>query len=810
VDGRTRLVSPAALCALVFTASGVGLADPLAIRFNEIGSQTGVVNTWVGYGFGAGVAAEDVDNDGDPDILILNSLDVSNRLFENVGDAQGLGRPTFVEVTGDAGLGDLGNTKSAVFADYDNDGLTDLFLATYDERVDRRPGTPGFSSCVCLFRNNGDLTFTNVTAEAGLAISGVAAYGMSAADVDNDGWVDLFVCNRGGYGELRDGGGLNILFHNRGDGTFEDVSAVSGLADVRRMTFQSGFLDYDRDGDQDLYLATDKLLGNELYRNDGNLRFTNVSEASGADIKMNGMCVAVGDYDNDLDPDVFITNTPDGHALLRNNGNGSFSNVATDAVVYSARIGWGARWMDVDNDGWLDLYVVHFAVPDNRNQLFRNRRNGTFEDISIGSGCENAVDGFGLAQADFNDDGAPDFVVTNKDDPCGLFLHEGTSLYSIRFKLIGVESNRDAIGARLLLHAGASVQMREIVAGDSYLSHSEMEVTFGLGGPPNRLEILWPSGLQQTVSGLQSRGRYRIVEGVGIQDGTLLEEHAVEARGPQVRLRWETVQWPSDQGFRVERAPVVGAQSADPVDLGRVSDQGRWHLFEDNVIGVSPGTYRYSVQVIHADGSETQLFQSQDVEIDPTPLTVGDFEVVANATGVHLSWRLPSSSLADVRDVHVQRARAPEGPWELVSPRALRPTAAMHFTDTAVQVGSRYWYRLLLEGSGASHAATIGIGVRVPGAAEKRAALVPPVEPRDGGPVRLGFSLGWRADVQLRLYDARGRHVRTLVQGARDPGVYSFTWDRSDAAGHRVARGLYFLDLRAGNASDTHKLLLLH
>ncbi len=790
-----------------------------AIGYRDVASAAGVENIWQGYGFGAGVAAEDLDVDGDVDILVLNAAGTANRLFENVGDRDGLGYPVFIERTTSAGFVDLGNSKGVVCADYNNDGLPDIVVTNYDETIDRRPVTPGYRSSITLYRNDGDLRFTDVTDEAGLFIQEIAAYGVSAGDIDNDGWLDLYVCNRGGIDDIRKrGGGYNLLYRNRGDGTFENISESSGIADVfdatsANLTFQSGFFDYDDDGDVDVYLATDKLGGNQLYRNNGDLTFTNVSSGSGADIYMNGMCVAFGDYDNDRDLDVFITNTPQGHSLLRNNGNGTFTDVAWDAGVAAGRIGWGARWMDADHDTNVDLYVVHFGIPDDRNALYENRANGTFVDIASSAGCTNPADGYGLAEADFDLDGGPDFVVTNSDDACGLFLHDGVATGWLRVRLIGTTSNRDAVGARLLLHGGGVTQMREVVAGDSYLSHSALEQHFGLGATsPQRLEIRWPTGVVETLEGsgvLRVKRRYRIVEGHGIQTGTLLVDHDAQSSAGVVQLTWETVQWPDDVGFRVERSLVVDGAPQAPEVLAEVSDAGRWHRYTDVVSGepTQARVYRYAVHVMHADGSASPFFVSADVAVVPTAVELRDMQIAATHRGVELRWRLTDASRTEAGAVVVQRAPAPTGPWATL--HTLEPARDMQFIDTNVQVARDYWYRLLLEARDGSRAATLAIGVRVPSGSTPHAALAPPVESPDGGPVRLSFSLPRRADVRLDIVDARGRRIDTLVRGPRDAGTHVVAWQRASDGVH-VPRGVYFVQLRAGAFNASRKLVLLH
>ena len=597
------------------------VASPASsVVFDQVARPSGIVHVFGGW-LGGGVAVEDFDNDGDFDVVLAGSAGQPNRLFENLGIESGRTYPTFSDITTSAGLSDIGHTKGVVFADYDNDGLPDLFLTTYDESPDQSPD-PTFVSSITLYRNNGDKTFTDVTQTAGLTRTQVQGFGLALADIDRDGWLDLVTTNRGATFET---GGPNYLFHNNGDGTFSDISASSGIGATLRKTLQAGFFDYDNDGDQDLYLATDKHGGNQLFRNDGNLNFTDVSAVSGSDIEMDGMCVTTGDLDNDGDLDLFITNTQAGHALLINNGDGTFVNWALLAGVTGGRVGWGAEWLDFDNDMLLDLYVVASTLPP-ENQLFKNLGDGTFRDDASVSGCVNPEQSYGMSVADFDLNGHLDFLVSNLDGDAALFMNRGTARNSIAFKLIGMTSNWDAVGARLRLFVGQTVQIREVTAGGSYLSAHPKEISFGMGTAtaPTKLEVTWPNGGQNTFTQLSAGNRYRIVEGFGIQTKTILLSHSVQEENAQNTLRWATVSWPDENEFRVRRhvRQVVIPGEHPGITLGVLPAGGRNHQFVDTGFGtLDPGVYHYEIFVAGTSG-ERLLWSSDPIEIVEPPLPV--------------------------------------------------------------------------------------------------------------------------------------------------------------------------------------------
>ena len=493
---------------------------------------------------GAGVVVFDFDDDGFQDIYVTDAAG-PNALYRNNGDG------TFSDVAAAAGVDDpSGEGNGGCAADYDNDGDRDLFLTNFGPSR--------------LFRNDGDGTFTEATAAANLSDSEPELRSMGCAwgDYDADGHLDFVVVRhlRDTALELLDSReflpvvGPLALYHNVGDGTFTDVTALLGdtsdprggeqgesLSRVWGAGFQPGWLDYDNDGDPDLYVVNDfgrDVQPNALWRNDGpseegEWNFTDATEGSGAGVPMFGMGLAVGDYDLDGFLDIYATNIGD-NVLLRNSGDGSmFTDVAEKAGVRirtlrsNPSVTWGALFFDYDNDGDEDLYVVtgmlSFPVlgsgsPElgpQPNVLFRNNLNGTFSNVSARSGADDPGIGRGGAYLDFNNDGCLDLYVVN-------FVQEATLLENacrpdhnwLVVETLGTVSNRDGIGARITVVAGSSSQIREIRSGSSQMSQNMLPAHFGLGNftKADFVLVRWPSGVVQTLEDVPANQRITVSE----------------------------------------------------------------------------------------------------------------------------------------------------------------------------------------------------------------------------------------------------------------------------------------------------------
>ncbi len=536
--------------------------DP-GFRLVDVTAQSGMRfrHNSGGYGgkllpetLGAGCAFLDYDRDGWQDILLVNGLDWPGHKREHKSEPSMLKlyrnnrNGTFSDVTRTAGLEVEMYGMGVAVGDYDNDGYPDILITCVGQNR--------------LFRNTGKGMFVDVTKSSGLG--GRQALSTSALwfDFDRDGLLDLFVCNYVKWSPEHDvfcsldgkhksyctpeayRGETCWLFRNRGNGTFEDVTATSGIFDSSSKSLGVAMLDYDRDGWPDL-LVTNDTQPNKLYRNQRNGAFKDVAVDAGIAFSAEGraragMGVDVADFDNSGNSGVAITNFDNEMTgLYRLSESGNYVDVATQSGVGLAskdKLGFGCIFLDVDLDGGLDLAVVNGHIDDTvRNvtgvgyaqppQLFLNNGKGTFVDVAaeIGGGFSQLKVGRGLAYGDFDRDGDLDLLITTNNGPAYLYRTDQTGgNRSIRIRLVGTKSNRDAIGASLKIFHGASngttTQSRLVKGGSSYLSQSELPVTFGLGKRDkiDRLVIQWPSGRTEEYKSLASGRAYECVEAKGI------------------------------------------------------------------------------------------------------------------------------------------------------------------------------------------------------------------------------------------------------------------------------------------------------
>ena len=534
---------------------GQGTRD-LGFHFTNVTSSAGIAfqHNSGAYGgkllpetLGSGCAFLDYDRDGWLDILLLNGMDwpghrrqrTTLRLYRNNRNG------TFSDVTKAAGLDIELYGMGVAVGDYNNDGWPDIFISCVGQSR--------------LFRNTGKGTFADVTKSSGLL--GHAGFSTSALwfDYDRDGLLDLFVCNYVRWAPEHDvfcsldgkhksyctpeayRGDTCWLFHNRGDGTFEDVTASSGIFDSSSKSLGVAMLDYDQDGWPDLLVANDTQ-PNKLYKNLRNGKFKDVGVEAGVAFSTDGkaragMGVAIGDFENSGKPGIAITNFDNEMiGLYRAGTSGTFDDIATPSGLGAASrstLGFGCAFFDSDLDGWLDLAVANGHIDETvRNirgnvgyaqppQLFLNQRGGKFRDVAheLGAGFDTPIVGRGLACGDFDRDGDLDLLVTTNNGPAYLFRNDQTAgNRSIRFQLVGTKSNRDAIGAVVRIDDGRLVQIRLVHGGSSYLSQSELAVTFGVGKTEqiDRLSIDWPSGRNEDYKNLATGKTYEVVETKGI------------------------------------------------------------------------------------------------------------------------------------------------------------------------------------------------------------------------------------------------------------------------------------------------------
>ena len=536
------------------------------VQFVDVAQRAGLntANVWGGVDHkrsiieakGSGLAFFDYDHDGWLDIYLTNGnrLDTkwpagkapTSHLYKNNRDG------TFTDVTEKSGLGVTGWQTGVCVGDYNNDGWDDLFCCFWGHNI--------------LFHNNGNGTFTDVTHKAGLYQEKIRwGAGCSFLDYDRDGHLDLFVCNYvdldpTNIAPITDAhfcqwkgvpvlcgprglpGGMNILYHNNGDGTFSDVSQKSGiLKPGPRYSITAVSYDFDNDGWPDIYVAVDSE-PSILFKNNHDGTFTDVAVASGCAYsdggqEQAGMGVAVADYDCDGWFDIFKTNFADDTCnLYHNNGDGSFTDVAISAGVgvNSSYVAWGCGFLDYDNDGWQDIMQInghvypeidsyHFGQSyKNPRLIYRNMGDGSFKDVSaaMGPGISERFSSRGAAFGDYDNDGDIDALILNMNDPPSLLRNDGGSQQNwIKLKLIGTKCNRTAIGARVRVITGKHTQMDEVNSGTSVMSQSDLRLHFGLGSKEevDLIEVKWPTTQKlESFSHIKANQILTIREGDGI------------------------------------------------------------------------------------------------------------------------------------------------------------------------------------------------------------------------------------------------------------------------------------------------------
>jgi hypothetical protein len=461
---------------------------PLSLQsqsaFEEVSQSAGINNT----GLNHGVALADFDQDGDEDIYV-SRIDGTNLLYQNQGNGK------FIEVAAQYGLDHAGKSYLSVWGDLDNDGDPDLYV-----------GNGGQANR--LFRNDGTNGFVDITQMAGVGHAG-RPRSINLADVDLDGYLDIYIANLGGE---------NVLYRNRGDLRFTDIIQESGATD-QLIAMGAIFFDYDNDGDPDLYLTHDNNQANILYENDGSGHFTDVSAVSGTNIAAMGMGVDAGDINNDGWLDLYITNLSY-NALLLNRGDGTFANLTLQSQTADRGMGWGCIFLDYDLDGWVDIYTANDSYfSPFPNVLYRNLGDLSFALVESESPLSSMFAGYGTAQADFNLDGWPDiFLVNSGKDGNQLFLNQKGENHWVKLQLQGNVSNRAAIGARVTLKAGGQTQIRETTAGSGYASQNSLIQYFGLGANDqiDSVHIRWPSGQEDVYTNLAVDQWHLLNEGVQV------------------------------------------------------------------------------------------------------------------------------------------------------------------------------------------------------------------------------------------------------------------------------------------------------
>jgi len=534
------------------------------LRFEDVGASAGLSvahisspeKKYIIESMSGGIGFIDCNNDGKLDIVTVNgsnvdryrqSLDTMVTLYHQDSDLH------FTNITKQAGLDRKGWGMGVAVADFDNDGKQDLYVTGFGGNA--------------LYRNKGNCVFEEVTERAGVATGGFSV-GAAWADFDRDGHVDLFVPryvnldinNLPEFGSKQDScavmgvkvqcgplglaGETNVLYRNRGDGTFENVTKRSGLEDLARAYgMQALWFDYDNDDWPDLFVANDAG-PNYLYHNQHDGTFEDVSLISGTALDGNGkaqgsMGADAADFDHDGRLDLFVTNFSfQYNTLYQNLGEQGFADVSLSSKLGPPSykyVKWGTAFFDIDNDGWPDILVtaghvfpqsdsISGAAPYREPlELFRNNGDKTFDDVTPSSGLDKLplACRHGAAFGDVNNDGKVDVVILNLDEPPTLLINRTkTSNHSVTFRLVGVKSNKAAIGARITVKTGYMTQFNEIRGGSSYMSQNDLRLHFGLRQSKtiDSVEIAWPSGQKEVLSNLPTDFIYTVVEGQGVTE----------------------------------------------------------------------------------------------------------------------------------------------------------------------------------------------------------------------------------------------------------------------------------------------------
>ena len=564
--------------------TAVAKVKPGEVHFEDIAAQAGL-NALNVYGgdthkefiietTGNGAIIFDYDNDGWPDIFLPNGSTVegfsadkapTGHLYHNNHDG------TFTDVTFHAGLARPGWGQGGCVGDYDNDGYLDLFVTYWGQNV--------------LYRNNGDGTFTDVTRKAGLKTSQDEwSTGCSFVDYDRDGQADLFVVRyvnftydsvpRPGQGRWCEWKGINVmcgprglkpganaLYHNNGDGTFTDVSQKSGVLDTTRCYgFTSLTGDFDHDGWPDIYVACDST-ASILYHNNQNGTFTDIGKKAGVAYNEDGseqagMGLSAADFTHSGHQGIIKTNfSDDTPTLYLNRGDNNFDDITYSSGLGTIKnwLGWGVQFYDFDNSGWPGILIVNGHVyPEVDGKAlgtsfrepkvaYYNLHNATFANITADAGAVLSAPhaGRGLALGDLFNEGHQEALVNNMNEVPSLYYNTAPIGHWISLQLVGVKSNRAALGAVVTLQQGADKREQEVRSGDGYISQSDLRLHFGLGesSRAEKIVIRWPSGLVETLSNLPANQYYTVREGSGVDQSKTHGASAVRINIRGVKAR---------------------------------------------------------------------------------------------------------------------------------------------------------------------------------------------------------------------------------------------------------------------------------
>lgn len=567
-------------------ASLLATTSLFAQTFTDVAVANGITHSY-GFGeLGGGLSFADFNGDGWDDLTITSQDGDPLYFYINVGGS-------FVQIT--APVTNTEETKEVIWVDYDNDGDKDLYLTVY-EGPNR------------LYRNNGGLNMTDVTAAAFGGLDNYPSLGAVWGDVDRDGWLDLYLTSF----VYESGSATNYLYMNDGDGTFTDVTSQSPTDDGVQPTFDGVFIDYNNDGWPDLYTTNDKYDNpNGLYRNDQG-SFTDVTATSGAGLAINSMNAGGSDYDDDGDLDLYLSNTVEGNVLLNNNGDGTFSDGTAAAGVGFYRVGWASTFFDYDNDTDKDLYVSAASGNQigNPNAMYVNQGNGTFTEPLLNSGGLGGSDygeSYSHAIGDIDNDGRLDIALNQFLISPFLLWHnqEPNAGNWVKVNLFGLSSNADGVGSMITLWSGGKRQIQYTHCSKGYLGQHSNNYHFGLGNSNtvDSLIIQWPSGVTDKLTNISNINRVvSVTEGDFSLPLTLLG-FSLEAARSGALLKWQTTDEINVSHFEIEYSEDgrhfryldrVAAQ-------GQQLEQNEYEHFQQQLSAAT--THFFRLKMVDLDGS---------------------------------------------------------------------------------------------------------------------------------------------------------------------------------------------------------------
>ena len=487
----------ALLSIIIFRIAAIDLYSQ-DVNYQDLALSQGIDHTFSNNTNGSGVSFVDFDGDGLDDITLGTNEDDVIHFYKNTGTG-------FVRLNNLIDLQE--NTKSILWVDYDNDGDKDVFIGAYQS-----PNK--------LFRNEGEMNFLDVTIQSNLPTAdSLNTFGAIWGDYDRDGWLDLYYSAR--INSADQGVHRNRLWKNMADGTFMEVTNFANAGDEGRLPFCSAFVDMNNDLWPDIYTANDKKKRNTLLLNNANGLFTDISEESGAGIEMDAMCVAPGDYNNDGRLDIYLSNVATGGKLLTNQSNGDecvvIENAEETMVAMSGGIGWGSVFVDVNNDGWEDLYVSGMLISNDQysSQLFVNDGLGAFSEDDFGF-VGDTVRSFNNAIGDIDNDGQMEIMVINSAGfNSQLWKAEKPDANWLKVNLEGTVSNRDGIGAWISLYTEDNEQTRYTTCGNGFMGQNSENIHFGLADLEaiDSLTVTWPTGHIDRYYDIQASQILKSIEG---------------------------------------------------------------------------------------------------------------------------------------------------------------------------------------------------------------------------------------------------------------------------------------------------------